>query len=233
MFWNDDESTEQIRAPDNIVDILFAIDCKRIPVDHAHALATAMQRALPWITEELGVAVHSVHVAGSQNGWERPEHGTDSFLSVSRRTKLAMRVPKCRVPDLLQALPGTRLDLGNHSLTVGPGKVKLLSTETALFARYVALDPELIGVHDEEAFLASAAHALAAMDIRMRKALCGKTNLLATPDGAIRTRSLMLAGLTLDESIRLQQQGLGKYPLLGCGIFIPHKGIDSVKQGDR
>jgi len=67
------------------------------------------------------------------------------------------------------------------------------------------------------------------MNIRVRKAVCGRTNRLATPEGLISTRSLMLAGLTQDESIRLQQRGLGHHPLLGCGIFIPHKGIDSVK----
>lgn len=233
IFWNDDESTEQIRAPDDVVDILFAIDCKRIPVDHAHALATAIQQALPWIDGEPGVALHAVHVAGSQNGWERPEHGTGSFLSVSRRTRLTIRAPRHRVPDLLQGLPGTRLDLGGHTLVVGAGKVRLLSTETTLLSRYVALDPDPGAAEDEEAFLARAARALAAIDIRMRKALCGKSHLLTTPDGAIRTRSLMLAGLSPDESVRLQQRGLGAYPLLGCGIFIPHKGIDPVTKLDR
>ncbi|MBV5275414.1 MAG: type I-MYXAN CRISPR-associated protein Cas6/Cmx6, partial [Lamprocystis purpurea] len=47
-------------------------------------------------------------------------------------------------------------------------------------------------------------------------------------NGAITTRSLLLAGLKPDESLRLQQQGLGLHRLMGCGIFIPHKGIDAV-----
>jgi hypothetical protein len=40
----------------------------------------------------------------------------------------------------------------------------------------------------------------------------------------------MLADLSTDESIRLQQQGLGPRRLMGCGIFIPHKGIDAVSK---
>jgi CRISPR-associated protein Cas6 len=231
MFWNDDESPDRIRVPDDIVDLLFGIDCKCIPVDHAYLLAAALQRAVPWIAGEPRMAVHSVHVAGSQNGWERPEHGTDSYLAVSRRTKLTLRVPRHRVAELLRDLPGIKLDLGGEMLVVGPGKTKPLGTETTLFSRYVALDLTPAHAEDEGAFLDAAARALAAMDIRVRKAVCGRSNPLATPDGPLRTRSLMLAALTPDESIRLQQQGLGNHPLLGCGIFIPHKGIDPVKQG--
>jgi hypothetical protein len=40
----------------------------------------------------------------------------------------------------------------------------------------------------------------------------------------------MVASLTVAESIRLQQRGLGSNRLLGCGIFIPHKGIDPVNR---
>jgi CRISPR/Cas system CSM-associated protein Csm4 (group 5 of RAMP superfamily) len=40
----------------------------------------------------------------------------------------------------------------------------------------------------------------------------------------------MLASLTPDESLRLQQHGLGPHRTMGCGIFIPHKGIDAVKK---
>jgi hypothetical protein len=64
--------------------------------------------------------------------------------------------------------------------------------------------------------------------VRVRKALCGKTTAIDSPGGPIEARSLMLADLTQDESILLQQRGLGPYRQLGCGIFIPHKGIDAV-----
>lgn len=231
MFWNDEESPDQVQIPDDVLDLIFGIECKRIPVDHAHLLATALRQAVPWVAQERGLAVHAIHVAGSQNGWERPKHGTDSYLLVSRRTKLTLRVPRHRVEELLQNLPGTRLDVGGEPLVLGAGKIRPLSRETTLFARYVALD--IAGApQDEGAFLDAAAQALTGMRIRVRKALCGKTNTLSTPDGDILTRSLMLAGLSPDESIRLQQEGLGLHPLLGCGIFIPHKGIDSVNKGE-
>lgn len=231
MFWNEDENPDEVQVPDEIVDILFAIDCKRIPVDHAHLLSAALQAALPWIAEEPGVGLHTIHVAGSQNGWERPEHGTDSDLILSRRTKLTIRAPRTRVDDILSQLPGIRLALAGHPLTVGAGKVKPLSKDATLFARYVVTETRTQAHQDEQSFLDSAARTLSEMGIQVRKALCGKTTALATPNGPIQTRSLMLASLTAEESIRLQQTGLGAHRLMGCGIFIPHKGIDSVKKG--
>jgi len=62
-------------------------------------------------------------------------------------------------------------------------------------------------------------------DIRIKKALCGKTTEIATPNGPLYTRSIMLADLTPGQSLRLQEQGLGEHRHLGCGLFLPMKGI--------
>ncbi len=224
MYWNQDESTENVLVPQDIVDLLFAVDCRQLPVDHAYALSEALTRAVPWMADEPGLAVHTVHVAGSQNGWERPSHGTDSLLQLSRRTKLTIRVPAHRVEELLGLLPGVRLEVGDYPLTLGAGKIKPLSKETTLFARYVATEPGA----DEETFLHTAAAELKRMGVSVRKALCGKSRALAAPGGEIATRSLMLADLTTDDSFLLQRIGLGPHRLMGCGVFIPHKGIDTV-----
>ncbi len=39
----------------------------------------------------------------------------------------------------------------------------------------------------------------------------------------------MVADLTVEESITLQQRGLGAGRKLGCGLFIPHKAIAAMK----
>jgi CRISPR-associated protein Cas6 len=225
MFWQEDDTEISTQSSGDIVDVLFAIDCKRLPVDHGFALASALQRAAPWIAaNDSGVAVHTIHVAGSQNGWERPEHGTDQYLILSKRTKLAIRVPKERVDHLLEELQGKALDVSGCALVIGSGKIRPLSKETTLFSRYVVTLPN----ESEDAFLDRAVQALQAQGVRVRKALCGKTTPLSTSSGTLPTRSLMLASLSPEESIRLQQQGLGSHRAMGCGIFIPHKGVEAV-----
>ena len=42
------------------------------------------------------------------------------------------------------------------------------------------------------------------------------------------TRSLMIADLSKEESLKLQEEGVGGEKLYGCGIFLPHKSIDAV-----
>jgi CRISPR-associated protein Cas6 len=226
MYWNQESSPETLPVPEDVVDLTFAVECRQLPVDHAYALSEALSRAVPWMAEEPLVAVHSIHVAGSQNGWERPPHGTDNFLHLSRRTRLSIRAPRHRIDDLLGALPGTRLVVGGCPMTIGAGKVRPLSRETTLFARYVVTQPNL----GEEDFLASAARALDEMGIPVRKALCGKSTLLETPTGALHTRSLLLADLDVEASFDLQRLGLGPNRLMGCGVFIPHKGVDAVSK---
>jgi len=70
--------------------------------------------------------------------------------------------------------------------------------------------------------------ALHVMGITPKKMLCGIEHRLRTPDGPLRTRSLMLAELSPDESRRLQEQGLGSFRHLGCGLLLPHKGIQEL-----
>jgi len=224
MFWQDEEDTLAITVPDDVVDVLFTLHCRSIPVDHAYNLGQAVNAAVPWLADS-GAGIHTIHVAGSQNGWERPSHGVDQHLLLSRRTKLSIRVPEARVAALQTALEGKTLDIGGAALSIGSGKPRALSKAATLFARYVASPADL----DEEAFLRWAAASLRErLDIHVRKALCGKQTPLDTPQGPLITRSLMLADLKPDASLRLQQQGLGPHRLMGCGLFIPHKGIDAV-----
>lgn len=227
MFWQEDDTDQGFQVPDDLVNVLFAIDCKRLPVDHAYALSAALCQAAPWLRDDPAVAVHTVHLAGSQNGWQRPEHGTDQFLILSRRTKLTIRVAKVQVPRLLGALEGRTLQVEGSPLTLGAGKPKRLGKEPTLIARYVVTHPG----ESEDAFLSRAAAELRALEVRVRKALCGKDTPLSTPDGPLATRSLLVANLSPEESVRLQQGGIGPHREMGCGIFIPHKGIEAIHPG--
>lgn len=227
MFWQEDDTESAFEVSDDIVDVLFSIECKWLPVDHAFALSAALREALPWMAQgDSGIAVHAVHVAGSQNGWERPEHGSDQHLIVSKRTKLAIRVTKERMDQLMDDLKNRTLDVSGCPLRVREGKIRPLSKETTLFSRFVAS----ASADTEENFLEWAVQELRTLDVRVRKALCGKTTPLTKPEGILNTRSLLLADLSPKESVRLQQIGLGPHREMCCGIFIPHKGINAVQK---
>jgi CRISPR-associated protein Cas6 len=228
VFWQDDDKPKAFEVPDDIVDLVFDIRCRELPVDHARDLSAAIRAHLPDIDADERLAVHSIHLAGSQNGWERPDPRLGQNLILSRRTKLTLRVPKERVAEVEEALEGAELDVAGYTLTVGKAKQKKLSSQGTIFSRHVVLQPgEEI---DENAFLQRIVAHLDERGIRVKKALCGKTAELAGPDGPIQTRSIMIADLNAEESVRVQQEGIGPLRHMGCGIFIPHKGIEAVKK---
>jgi CRISPR-associated protein Cas6 len=206
-----------------IVDAVFAISCRSLPVDHAYALSQAIQEALPWFAEEPGAGLHLIYGAASASGWMRPER-PDALLQLSHRAKLTLRLPRHRLDDAAVLL-GRTLQVAGRPLRVDKVAVRPLSRITTLFSRCVVL----AAAGDEAAFLAAANDELGALGIHPARMLCGRATSLATPARIYRTRSLMLAGLTPAHSLALQRHGLGAERTLGCGLFIPHKDIADLR----
>lgn len=224
MYWQEPDERQSPTVSDDVVDLVFSIACKTLPVDHAYSLSQAVQEILPWLVEEEGAGVHTIHVAESGNGWMRPDQAS-AILHPSRRTKLRVRVPKHRV-EHGKSLIGQTLDLGGHTISVKEVSVKLLSDHPTVFSRYIVTD----GFETETEILEEMVKQLKTMGITPKKMLCGTQTVISTPTKAINTRSLMLADLTIEESVTLQMKGLGSYRWLGCGLFIPHKDIKEVKE---
>ncbi|HHC74630.1 MAG TPA: type I-MYXAN CRISPR-associated protein Cas6/Cmx6, partial [Thiothrix sp.] len=127
MFWEEDEDkTVAYQAPDDVLDVSFAIQCKELPIDHAWALSQAVQQRLPWLADEKVAGIHSIHVAETGNGWERPDNQEQETLRPSRRTKLLIRIPKTRLTDV-EALVGEALSIQGYPLTVGKLQKKPIS----------------------------------------------------------------------------------------------------------
>lgn len=221
MYWNEDidEKIENV-VPDNVLDVVYSISCKCIPTEHAHALSEALQQALPWLVEEETAGIHQVYGAESGNGWERPD---TEVLYLSRRQKLTLRLPRTRLEEA-KSLTGQTLDVGGHVLKVGDFTTRKLSVLPTLFARHVLGEDG----QSEEEFMTQAVTQLQAMGINVKKMMCGKESVIPLPDGILHTRSLMLADLELVESVKLQEMGLGAGRKLGCGLFLPQKGIKAV-----
>ena len=226
MYWNEDkEKQPEFVVPDDVVDLAFKFSGPTLPLDHAHALSTELLSALPWLAEEVHAGVHLIHGAASGNGWYRPEDPSTELLHLSRRSRMRLRVPSHRLDDARE-LTGSALDVAGHAIEVGEATVYKLSSLSTLFARYVITDAAV----DEGEFLQQAAAQLQDLDISARKMLGGIAHSMQFPDGPVHTRSLMVAELEPEQSVRLQQIGLGPGRTFGCGLFLPHKGIKPVKQ---
>lgn len=227
MYWQDKPVAEKFVVPDDIQDLAFRMQARCLPIDHAHTLSRAIADALPWLESEPDAGIHLIHIAESGNGWFRPADAAHEMLQVSRRTRLRLRLPKTRLDDA-RTLTGRHLDVGGHEVIVGEATARALSAQTTLISRYVIDEAG----QSEAEFVDNCVTLLREMGIKVRKLLCGRESVFQFPERRIPVRSLMLAELEPEESVILQQRGLGPGRKIGCGLFIPHKGIKPVATGD-
>jgi CRISPR-associated protein Cas6 len=121
-------------------------------------------------------------------------------------------------------LAGSELELDGFSLQVGIPRVEQLVPATSLSSRLVTIK----GMQDLEAFRAAVRRQLKAMDVAAEPLLEGAPDaggparrVFRIKDRRVVGFSLRVQGLTAEESIRLQEQGIGGRRRMGCGLFVP------------
>ena len=199
-----------------VIDLAFRIVGQTVPLDHGYALFSAASRVVPPIHGDRRVGVHPI----------RGRQTAPGVLSLTDVSRLRLRLPSEEVAHYL-ALAGSVLDLDGHRLRVGIPRLESLTTAAHLGARLVtfrhALDPaawmsdvrrELtrLGVVGEPTFVPTtrAPH----IGEPKRRVLCVRGKRVVG-------FALRVTNLTVEESLRLQEEGLGGRRRFGCGLFVP------------
>lgn len=199
------------RMADAMVDAVFPISGPTLPRDHAQALQQILCSHWPWLGSDALSGVHPIKVV----------HGSDDQALLSQRARLLLRVRAQRM-DQLTALAGIDLSVAGHRLRLGQPHLRELRPHATLYAYKVAAENL-----DEVAFMAAVERELRELEIGGER-VCGKRQRMLVSGRALDTFSLMLHALPVQQSLRLQQHGLGPHRLLGCGIFVPHKSAAAV-----
>jgi CRISPR-associated protein Cas6 len=148
------------------------------------------------------------------------------LLRLMRGSRLWLRAPAEAIPQLLP-LAGRSLEVGGHSLRLGVPQVRALTPAAVLVARVVTLK----GCTEAGRFLEEARRKLDALGVRgelevpavNRGERTGelRRHVLRIKGARLVGFPLHVRGLTAEESIQLQESGLGGRHHLGCGFFIP------------
>jgi len=222
MFWQESPPQKTSLDASDVVDLVFKISGQTLPIDQAYVLFDALARPLPWIQQDKWVGIHPVHIAESGNGWIRPDDS--GFLQLPGRARLVVRLHQDTL-ESARLLCGDHIVVNDEIIEIGSANVRPLNPLNTVLARHIVADED---VPDETTFLQWVNEQLKGLGITPTKLLCGKTRLIHTPTRTLRTRSLMIADLKPGESLSIQQFGLGEGRKLGCGLFLPHRGIDAV-----
>ena len=219
MYWDEDSQDSIAKIDNTIVDVSFKVNCQKIAADHSYHLFEAILKEFPNIEEINNLAIHSVYGAESGAGWERPE--TEIYLS--KRTRFCIRTPAEHAKEFF-VLDKKILKVGEYEMQLSKPTIKNLIITDTLFCRSVVVENN----DNEEEFLKNVHLLLKLMGINVKKMLCGKEHSIKIPNKTLVGKTLLITDLEKDDSIKIQQLGIGIGKLFGCGIFLPHKSIAPV-----
>ncbi len=189
------------------LDLAFRLNGSTVPVDHGYALYAALSRILPEIHETENVGVHPIRGIYSGNG----------ELQLSDFSRLILRLPDEEIRFCLK-LAGKRLEMDGHPLSVGVPEIRMLLPVANLRARLVTIK----GFLNEEEFLEAVKRQLQNLNIDCETVL-GQRGTFRVKDKQVVGFEVVVAGLTAEDSVKLQEHGLGGRRKMGCGVFVPSK----------
>lgn len=200
----------------SIVDLSFSLSGGLVPVDHGYALFGAISRICPKIHGAEGVGVHPI------NGV--PEKPGSGLLSLTDRSRLTIRLSSEAIADYLP-LSGADLDITGHKIRVGYPRVEKLAPAPDLasrfvtshgaedcgrFQRFIGSELARLGIMGEPRFFNSQKDQWSGRPQRRVIRVKGAV-LVGYP--------ILVAGLAAEESLRLQESGLGAKRRFGAGLF--------------
>jgi CRISPR-associated protein Cas6 len=202
-----------------IIDLSFVLVGTTFPLDHGFCLFSAICHVVPGLHGDRRIGVHPI----------RGRQIAPGVLTLDDRSRLKLRLPSEEISPYI-ALAGEALELEGHRLQVGIPSVQSLIPAANLASRLVTFR-----------------HALTPSDLEedVRREL-GRLEVSGTPQFVHSSRppftgqalrrvlkvrekrvvgySLRMTGLTAEESIRVQEEGLGGRRRMGCGVFAPWRG---------
>lgn len=201
------------------VDLLFTTHGGAVPTDHGYPLYAALSRVVPAF-HEADAGVRFAPLTGVV--------GERGRLRLTERSHLRVRLPADAIPKVLP-LAGQAVDVAGTTVRLGPPSVLALRPAATLQARLVTFKH----CDEPERFLATAKAKLAELEVAgglvIRVIESGpragepRRRVVRVKERAIVGYAVVVSGLGADDSIRLQERGLGGRTRLGCGFFLPVK----------
>lgn len=195
------------------LDLAFHLTGPKIPVDHGYTLYAALCPLLP----KDKLHDHDAEQAGFHIGIHpiRGRYVGGEHLHLASFSRLILRLPQDRIKDYLK-LAGKRLDLEDCALRIGVCDVRTLIPAASLRARFVTTR----NGQDEARFREECERQIKALGVSGKLSV-GQRRTMRIHGKQIVGYSVVVTELTTDESLALQEKGLGGRRKMGCGIFVP------------
>ena len=197
------------------VELSFPVRGKYMPADHNYALFAAFVHLIPEIRQQNALSILTIPGFADKQG----------KILLTEQSCLRIRVPVPQIP-LIYHLAGKSIRVGVHEIQIGIPEIFMLRPAAKLRSRIVIIK----GYANPEPFLAAAQGKLDSLGI------LGKLSIPIDKQGSPSRKTIKIkrytivgfttevSGLSDEDSLKLQQWGIGGKRHLGCGYFLPCKG---------
>ncbi len=201
----------------NYVDLAFPLTGKLLPLDNGYIIYSALSRICPNLHELKNISIHPI--AGIPN--------SDKQLRLTKRSRLQIRISIEQIPQIYEFLVEQTFNIGQSQFYLGIPEYKALTSSSTVYSRLVVIRRCI----EPQVFLEAAQRQLRELDIQ------GNIKLLKKKNGQLQCRQLVMkkkegtfpirgygvevTDLNDEDSIKLQQQGIGGKHKMMCGVFVP------------
>jgi CRISPR-associated protein Cas6 len=194
------------------VDLSFQVIGQSLPADHGYGLYSALSH---WNQE-----IHSLQGLSIQTIAGIPDKQGKIYLTEKSRFRIRLRADQ--VP-FVYGLAGQSLTIGSHHIRLGIPQIYQIKPAANLKARIVVIK----GYQEPEDFLNAALKQLhelgveASVVIPIDQEQRAERKTIKIKRFTVVGFKLGLFGLSDEDSIKLQIEGLGGKRRMGCGVFTP------------
>jgi CRISPR-associated protein Cas6 len=200
-----------------VVDVLYPVLGTTLPTDHLYPLYTALTKIVPAFHDG-AVRLTFASIAG--------QYGGRGLIRLWERSQLRVRV---RDEEIRRVLPlaGKALNVADHAIRLGVPRVAALVPSPGLAARIVTFKHST----EPERFLEVARQKLRELGVEREPGIPlvqsgerkgeARRKVVRVKGKCVIGFALQVTGLTAEESLTLQEHGLGGRRRMGCGFFVP------------
>ncbi|MEH1916070.1 type I-MYXAN CRISPR-associated protein Cas6/Cmx6 [Nostoc sp.] len=199
------------------LDLTFKLRGAPIPLDNGHLTYAALSRICPPLHELNNIGIHPIAGIPTRN----------NLLELTAKSRLKIRIYHQQIPLIYPYLAGQYFHIGQNFYQLDiPDYQPLISSES-IYSRLVVIK----GFQDSTSFIEAVQRQLDNLGIQ------GKIELLTRQDGTPQRRQLTInkegkqfkvrgfgvkiSELNPEDSLILQEQGIGGKRKMMCGIFVP------------
>ena len=194
------------------IELAFPIIGKNLPIDHGYELYSALAHKRSQIHDWQDTSIRTI--SGKLDRSQRNE------IQLTDHSKLLIRLPADKVP-FIYSFSGKSFTIGKHKIRLGIPEMDFLQPKSKLRSHIVVIR----NYQEPDPFLKSARRQLEELNIQ------ADIKLITKQDGTPKRKTIKVkqtlvgfgvevTNLTDEDSIILQEKGLGGKQKMGCGVFV-------------